>query len=180
MYSLQTEWSPDGKSIYYTLGNPSKVLRRDLASGTDIELASMNGPIGLPRISLSPDGKWLAFTSMDMMNDPRKLMIVPGAGGPAKEILRTKAGESIPWITWTADGSSIWLAKYSPNSEGTGKPGIEFLSISPDGHNVRNLDMSLKNYGAIRFHPDGRQIAFWTGQSKLELWALENFLPDKK
>jgi hypothetical protein len=116
---------------------------------------------------------------VDMMNDPRKLMIVPATGGPAKEILRTKAGESIPWITWTVDGSSIWLAAtYWPDSEG--KPAFEFLSISPDGQNVRELDMSLKNFGGFRFHPDGRRIAYWSAQGKLELWALENFLPVKK
>ena len=27
------------------------------------------------------------------------------------------------------------------------------------------------------FHPDGRQVAFVMGESKLEIWTLENFLP---
>jgi Tol biopolymer transport system component len=179
-YCLQTAWSPDAKSIFYTLGNPVKVLRRDLESGQDIELASMNGPVGLPRIALSPDGKWLAFTSIDMMNEPRKLMLIPAAGGSAREIYRTNAGDSVQCIFWTVDGQSIWLKKYTNPLDDKGKPTIEFLSVSPDGQNVRKLEMSVLGAMDLRLHPDGRQGAFWTGQSKLELWALENFLPDKK
>jgi len=175
-YIFQTAWSPDGKSIYYTQGNPVKVLRRDLASGEDIELASMNGPIGLPRLSLSPDGKWLAFTSLDKMMEPVKLMLVPAAGGAAREIYRTEAKVAIQWISWTVDGRSIWVKKYQASSEPKGKPTIEFLGMTPDGQNIRKLEMSLLGAMDLRFHPDGRQVAFTAGQAKLELWALENFL----
>jgi len=175
-YIFQTAWSPDGKSIYYTQGNPVKVLRRDLTSGEDIELASMNGPIGLPRISLSPDGKWLAFTSLDKMLEPVKLMLVPADGGAAREIYRTEAGVMIQWISWTVDGRSIWVKTYRASSEPKGKHAIEFLGMTPDGQSIRKLEMSLLGAMDLRFHPDGRQVAFTAGQSKLELWALENFL----
>ena len=190
-YCFQTAWSPDGKSIFYTLGNPSKVLRRDLESGQDIEFTTMQGAIGLPRIALSPDGKWLAFTSMDTMTDPRKLMIVPATGGAAQEIYRTNGGDFVQWILWTVDGREIWLKIYGSAPDGKGQPTVEFLSVSPDGQNVRKLELGAKqdkdaapwqipSAMDLRLHPDGRQVAFWTGQSKLELWALENFLPDKK
>ncbi|MDH4198128.1 MAG: LpqB family beta-propeller domain-containing protein, partial [Candidatus Aminicenantes bacterium] len=171
-----TVWSPDGKSIFYSLGNPVKILRRDLESGQDVELGTMKGPVGLPRLALSPDGKWLAFTSMDTVSEPRKLMLVPAAGGPAREIYRTKEGEYVQWISWSVDGGSIWLKIYTPPSDDKGRPVIEFRSVSPDGQNVRKLEMSILSAMDLRLHPDGRQVAFWTGQSKLELWALENFL----
>jgi Tol biopolymer transport system component/uncharacterized membrane protein len=192
MYAAQIVWSPDGKSIFYALGNPSKILRRDLASGADVELASMKGPVGLPRITLSPDGKWLAFTSIDMMSDPRKLMLIPATGGSARELYRTNAGDFVQCLWWTVDGQSIWLKKmYWPASDPQGKPAVEFLNVSLDGQSVRKLEMSTtQDKGAaswqipsamdLRLHPDGRQLAFWTGQSKLELWTLENFLPKKK
>jgi Tol biopolymer transport system component len=190
-YCLQTAWSPDAKSIFYTLGNPSKVLRRDLATGTDVEMASMNGPVGLPRIALSPDGRWLAFTSIDMMNEPRKLMLIPAAGGASREVYRTNAGDSVQWIIWAVEGREIWMKVYRSAPDGKGSPTVEFLSVSPDGQNVRKLELGAKqdkdaapwqilSAMDLRLHPDGRQVAFWTGQSKLELWALENFLPNKK
>jgi hypothetical protein len=56
------------------------------------------------------------------------------------------------------------------------KPKFEFLSISPDGQRIRKLDQSLIATGINRFHPGGRQLAFSFGQSRIELWALENFL----
>jgi hypothetical protein len=113
---------------------------------------------------------------MDTVAEPRKLLLVPASGGPAREIYRTKAGEYVQWISWTVDGRSIWLKIYSPPADPKGKPAIEFLSVAPDGQNVRKLEVSILNALDFRLHPDGRQVAFWTGQSKLELWALENFL----
>jgi Tol biopolymer transport system component len=176
-FTLHAAWSRDGKSIFYPQGNPVQILRRDLASGQDVELATMKGPAGTPRIALSPDGKWLAFLSLDIMKDPLKLMIVSADGGPAREIFRTKGGEYIQWLQWTPDGRSIWLKKYTPPADPKLKPTFEFLSVSPEGSAVRKLDLSIDNGLDFRIHPDGRQIAFSLGQGKVELWALENFLP---
>jgi len=34
--------------------------------------------------------------------------------------------------------------------------------------------------GGMRLHPDGRQIAYYTGRGRRDLWVMENYLPDKK
>ncbi len=175
-FTLHAAWSADGKSIFYPQGNPVRILRRDLESGKDTELATMKGPIGIPKVAPSPDGKWLAFTSLDIMKEPVKLMLVPAAGGPPREIFRTKAGEYVPWVEWTPDGRSIWLMRYGPAADAKAKPSIEFLGVSADGQTIRKLELSLPG-GGYRIRHDGRQIAYSTGQSKYELWALENFLP---
>jgi Tol biopolymer transport system component len=175
-YTLHAAWSADGKSIFYPQGNPVRILRRDLDSGKDTELATMKGPAGLPQITPSPDGKWLAFTSLDVMKEPVKLMLVSALGGSPREIFRTKEDENIPWLQWTPDGRSIWLLIYRQASGQKTKPEFEYLAVSPDGHDIRKLELA----SAGRIHPDGRQIAFWTGQGRYELWALENFLPPQK
>lgn len=171
-YTLHAAWSADGKSIFYPQGNPVRILRRDLDSGKDTELATMKGPAGLPQITPSPDGKWLAFTSLDVMKEPVKLMLVPALGGSPQEIFRTKEDENIPWLQWTPDGRSIWLLKYRRASDPKTKSEFEYFAVSPDGHVIRKLELA----SAGRIRPDGRQIAFSTGQGKYELWALENFL----
>jgi Tol biopolymer transport system component len=186
---LQAAWSGDGKSIFYFLGNnPSRLLRRDLASGTDVELASMSAPVGRPRLAVSPDGQRVAFTSMEMVSDPPTLMIIPAAGGPAREVFKLGDRGGAQWLVWSPDGKEIWLKLYRSAPDGKGQPSVEFLGVSPDGGAVRTLEMGATqgdksapwhvwNAMDLRIHPDGRQVAYWTGQSKLELWALENFLP---
>jgi Tol biopolymer transport system component len=175
-YTFHAAWSRDGKSIFYPQGNPVRILRRDLESGRDTELATMKGPAGIPRIALSPDGQWLAFTSLDVLKEPHKLMLVPTAGGPSREIYRTQEGEYLSWIQWTPDGRSVWLLNYRPATNPKAKPILEYLAVSPDGKNIRKLELNYP--GCI--HPDGRQVAFSTGQGNIELWALENFLPPAK
>ena len=49
----------------------------------------------------------------------------------------------------------------------------------------RKLDIDTKrwaagNWGVISLSPDGRQLAFLTGQVNSEVWVLENFLPTLK
>jgi len=186
---LQAAWSGDGQSVFYFLGNnPTKLLRRDLASGTDAELAAMSAPVGGPRLAVSPDGQWVAFTSMEMGSGPRTLMIVPASSGPAREVFKLGDGDFAQWLVWSPDGKEVWLKLYRPAPDGKGQPSVEFLGVSPEGGAVRTLEMGaqqgntaapwqIKSAMDLRIHPDGRQVAFWTGQSKLELWALENFLP---
>jgi Tol biopolymer transport system component len=186
---LQAAWSGDGKGVFYVLGNnPSRLLRRDLASGADAELASMDAPVGLPRLAVSPDGRWVAFTSIENVAGPRTLMIVPASGGPARELFKLGDKGFAQWLVWTPDGKEIWLKLYKAAPDDKGQPSIEFLGVSPEGGTVRTLEMGAKQGDKatswqipsamdLRLHPDGRQVAFWTGQSKLEVWALENFLP---
>ena len=179
-FTFHAAWSPDAKSIYYPMGMPVRILRRDLDSGRDTELATMKGPAGIPRIALSPGGKWLAFTSLDALKEPLKLMLVAASGGPAREIFRTKGGEYIQCLEWTPDGRSIWFKKYIPPAEPKMEPAFEFLSVSADGQAIRKLGLALDTGFDFRIHPDGRQLAYWTGQTTIELWALENFLPPAK
>jgi Tol biopolymer transport system component len=184
---FQIAWSPDGQSVFYTLGNPSKIIRRDLESGQDVEFANMQAPIGLPRIAVSRDGGWLAYTSMESVADTGKLMLAPASGGAAREIYQGRP----QFIFWASEGQEIWLKIYKAPADGKGQPTIEFLGVSPDGAKVRKLELGAKqgNNAAPwqilsamdpRLSPDGRQVAFWAGQSKLEVWALENFLPRAK
>ena len=174
-YILHAVWSADAKSIFYTQGNPTRILRRDLDTGRDVELANMTGPAGIPIVALSPDGKWLAFTSVDETMKSYKLNMVPSAGGEVREILRARDDERIFPIQWTPDGRFLRFSKLVSSTEPKTPSKVEYWRISPDGRNLQKLEG-----GGYRIHPDGRQVAFTTGKSEAALWALENFLPPEK
>jgi hypothetical protein len=53
--------------------------------------------------------------------------------------------------------------------------------VSPGAYLSRGAPRQIDLNGALgpnpSIHPDGRQFAFVMGEPKLEIWALENFLP---
>ena len=78
------------------------------------------------------------------------------------------------------DGRSILIAK----EKGDDSPGELWRVSVGDGsaHKIGlNADwapfLAVRGHHTSSFHPDGRQVAFVMGESKLEIWALENFLP---
>jgi Tol biopolymer transport system component len=180
-YLLHAVWGRDGQSVFYTIGPPTRIVRRDLATGKDTELVSLpTTPAGIPRIALSPDGRSLAFTTREAGVKPATLNLVPADGGTAREIYRAaEQGEGISALMWTPDGRYLFFRKMIPSASGQNAPSrSEFWRATPDGRVVEKTDLDPKgNWYA--FSPDGRRVAFTTGQGKTELWALENLAPRK-
>ena len=171
---LHALWSRDGRRVFYTLGGgactadapcPTRILRRDLATGTDLELAVLPDPVGIPKIALAPDGQWLAFTSRAADPKPAGFVsLVPAAGGEVRRIYRAPENEGTGFITWSPDGRYVYFTKLR-----------ELWRVRPDGHGPEKVDGPLpRGQGWFDFSPDGRRIAFTMGESKSELWALEN------
>jgi Tol biopolymer transport system component len=178
-YILHAVWSPDGKSLFYPQGNPVRILRHDLGTGEVQELAQAPGPAGIPNVALSPDGKLLAFTARFGEDERSNLVIVPSNGGAARTIFRGEPWELIPSLNWTPDGRFIWFERSIPSQDPNAARRHEFWRISPDGENPGKLELTVTG-GKVRLHPDGRRIAFWNGRGRMDLWALENFLPAGK
>ena len=115
--------------------------------------------IGAP--SLSPDGKWVLFTAMDVnLKENKKtnhIWVVPLAGGDARQLTSDPAGEA--GARWSPDGKKflfisphggsqqIWLADFD---SGTG-------TISGSPRAITNI--STEADGAI-WSPDGKNIVF--------------------
>jgi tricorn protease-like protein len=54
----------------------------------------------------------------------------------------------------------------------------ELWRISAEGGEPQKLGLAMKGLRNLRFHPDGRRIAFSAGTPfSAEVWVLENFLP---
>ncbi len=76
-------------------------------------------------------------------------------------------------IAWTPDGLSLlFTGKPSPRGSKT-----ELWLVPVQGGEPRKLDLAADNIRDLRFHPDGRHIAYTAGKDRQEVWALSNFLP---
>lgn len=167
------ELSPDGTKLYFWTGDVlrgtpgSRFVERDLASGTERTLYGTGGPI-YP--TLSPDGRHLAGVIQDEQSRSSALVVWSVIGDKRKELLRTKERQSMSnYVSWTPDGSGVIVpvrrtGAYDP------------VVVPVAGGAPRTLDLEIGQLG-LRVHPDGRQVAFTTGQQTFELWMLENFLP---
>jgi len=171
--------SRDGKTMIYQAAfkEPKRycVMVRDLETGKDKELYSATDPAHFAgRLTLSPDGRQLAFVMAADTKGSMILKIMPAAGGEARDLLH---GVQIPYgealIAWAPDGLSLLFARQSsPHDSKT-----ELWLISAQGGEPRKLELAADGMRDICIHPDGRHIAFTEVKNRDEVWVLENFLP---
>jgi len=155
---------------YYTKG--SSVAVRDLETGREKELyrAGSSSFIG-PNVDVSPDGRQVALHVLSP-KQPELLMVIPTSGGEARKLLEVHPPELIQSITWTPDSRYILFAE---GRALTDEPKNDLWRIRAEGGTPEKLNLAMLR--EVRFHPDGRHIAFTAGQNKSEVWVMENFLP---
>ena len=177
------ERSRDGKTIFYVRhdkkANIYQILVRDLASDTEKEIYRSEDPI---KISLSPDGQWLALLANFFMSDKKPcLNVIPSAGGEPRELCRFEEGidfiQAGAPITWTADGKYILFAMKLPKKDDAKG---ELYRIPAEGGELERLGLEMNGWLInLSAHPDGQHIAFSSSeQSIAEIWVMENFLPN--
>ena len=155
-------WSPDGKAIFYvkTIEYSRSIVAHDLETGKEKELWEGVHWAGL---GISPDGRQLVFAK-----DYKTLMVIAVEGGESR-ILHEEgffAFRCPP--TWTADGRYVLFGKRNPN---------ELWRVPAEGGELQKV-LAMNRLEDVSVHPDGRRIAFTGGyRIKMEVWALENFLP---
>ena len=179
------QWSPSGTHIYYrvplkedAINGDVAFIERGLETGAERELARGN----LGSISVSPDGRWIAAQKSDRSTRSQAIMLVPIAGGETRELFRATSPESIAvqfsGLPWTPDSRGLLVRKRP------GPSAMELWLVPIADAPPRKLDVDVSrwatgNRGVITLSPDGRQIAFLSGQQISEVWVLENFLPQR-
>jgi Tol biopolymer transport system component len=176
------QWSASGKHMYYrvplredAINGDVAFIERDLDTGAERALARGN----LGSISLSPDGRWIAAQKSDRSTQSQAIVLIPIAGGDTRELFRAAAPASIAvqfsGLPWTPDSRGLIVRKRpGPNS-------MELWLVPIADAAAHKLDVDVSrwatgNRGLITLSPDGRQIAFLSGQQISEVWVLENFL----
>jgi tricorn protease len=99
---------------------------------------------------LSPDGKWVAFTSNRMGNDD--VWIIPSSGGEARQLTFHSTADTV--VYWTPDGKRIIFA-----SNRSGRPfGSPLYTVALEGGLPEPLPIDVGSNGMIK--PDGSTLAF--------------------
>lgn len=174
-------WSRDGKALLISRidikSNKQIIVAHDIQSGKEREFGrdEVTGRTVDPRLlSLSPDGQLRAFTRMDQSTKLTSLQVIEVQSGATRELLRASEPEGLGQIQWTPDGRFVVFVK----TFGADTNRKELWRVPAEGGAARKIELNGVVGGYLRFHPDGRRIAFTAGDGDAdEVWVMENFLP---
>ena len=119
----------------------------------------------------SPDGKRLAFRSIDWFADnegekPEEIWVCEFPDGEPTAITKKMKG-NLTHLSWSPDGKTIVFSMLEKNKE-------QIYAVPSDGGEIKKLN--IEGFSPD-FSPDGKKIAFGRRlPGKVEYWLVENFL----
>lgn len=174
--------APDGKSIFYVSFQWRKklsiIVKRDLATGQEKEVYKKASPPDIGNLILSPDSQNLSFVTSDgpMDSGGYVIRILSLADGKTRDILQGKLDNYAPHI-WMRDGISILFIKRPSGSRGEKR---ELWRVPSVGGEPTKIDLGLEFKGDVDLSPDEKRVVYASEKLVLEIWAMENFLPQEK
>jgi len=143
------------------------MVLRDMVRGEDRVLESGRKGQSIEGVSVSPDGTKIAYIVQDRPTGRSTLYLRPLAGGEARELSHAEAPNGFANVAeWTPDSTRLIVAK----------GGLWIVPID-GGAEVEIPGLHPKiAANTIRVHPDGKRVAFSTGDARSEVWTLTNFL----
>ncbi|MFP4321010.1 MAG: TolB family protein [Anaerolineales bacterium] len=172
------DWSPDGRHIVltgYYQSNHAELYRLALDGPPSIPIRMTNNPASDYSAAWSPDGVWLAFTSMRNQNVDLYLIPAepppPGVGlPPAPRRLTEHPGDDFTPV-WSPDGEWLAFASYRDD-------GLHIYRMRPeDGEaSVQRLTHGSSINMQPAWSPDGAWLAFTSRRSGA--WDLYRMRPD--
>jgi len=170
--------SPDGGKLYFTRfgrrdgkldESSADVVERDLATGTERAITRVRDHGAL---TLSPDGRWLAL-AVGSRKGARTIEVIPVEAGEARTVYTgdTSMAIYLPWVLgWSADSGSLLFLDRLPSDD---KTDMGLYRVAREGADAQRI-VTIHDYkGGGNLHPDGRTIAYRTGEDRGETWALE-------
>lgn len=138
--------TPDAKTVIFSYeGDLWKV---DIGTPVAVRLTAMQGEETSPHVS--PDGKWLAFSSNQFGNND--VYVMPLAGGEIRQLTYSDAGDQVD--SWSWDSRSIYFNsnRYNTFSE---------YKVSIDGGTAKRLFGNYFNtiHGVVE-HPSSGELFF--------------------
>lgn len=164
-------WTPDSKSVVFWAGGKIRRVGADGSAASVIpfkvddtrvvidathpavEVSPDRVQTKMPRwATVSPDGKQVVFETLG------KLWLKPMAGGAARRLIKGDEAEMELWPNWSRDGKSIAFVGWT--DAGLGK----IRTVAAGGGAARDVTASGGHFARPVFSPDGKTIAFESGQ----------------
>lgn len=179
-------WSPDGQSVFFVRFHfktqVNTVVQRSLQSGEEKELGRYHMPEYVVGFDLSPDGQQFLLNFLDQSTRRGMFKLFPIAGGEARDLYRTEPSLRPLAVSpfWTPDGKNILFMQHPglPSDPELAPPEVWRLSVETG--KAEKLGLSIQGLSQLTVHPDGKQVAFSSGESKNEIWVMENLLPKEE
>ena len=170
-YDWNPVWSPDGKYLYFSSsrGGSMNLWRVAVDEKTGAALGAPE-PITTPatfsgHLSISADGKTLAYSQQTRGSEVRKVAFDPASGkaiGAAVPVIRGTSGAGSPDVS--PDGT--FLTFVSPDTEHV------FVSRT-DGTGSRQITNGEYKDRFPRWSPDGKRIVFYrSSNGRAQVWAV--------
>lgn len=157
--------SRDGKTIFY--GSPKSVFARDLATGSE-KLLWDQARGGNFQLQLSRDGTRLAIRCGGYLG------IVEVASGQVRDLyVSPENSHEAIWATeWSADDRQLLTIVRA-----TGSTDAMEFRVFPAGGGAPTRQPIPKEFHGLALSPDGKYLATSRLTRRVQVWALENFLP---
>jgi len=154
------EWSADGKTLYVSgtrkpdaeyLRNDSEIYAVDVAGGSIKALTERKGPDANPTVS--PDGRWIAYTGYDDKNETSTLsnLYLMDRDGGAKRLWQSRLTESPANLAWAHDGSGVYFT--------AGTKGSTSLYFAPLQGELRTLTEGVQELSGVSISDTGQVAA---------------------
>ena len=159
--SEQINWSPDGKEIAYTIKNDPKWAE---STNSDVYVVSIDGSAPARNVSkgmpgydnnpvYSPDGKYLAFQSMErpsFESDRNRVMIMDRQQGSIRDITKG-LDQTTHGTMWTPDSKAVVFAS---ETKGTN----QLFRVAIDSPGAVQVSKGRYNWSAIDILPNGESL----------------------
>jgi Tol biopolymer transport system component len=149
-------WSPDAKRIAFLRGtNKPAMYLIPVLGGTERKLAQLAsvsgaGPGGMPQLSWSPDGRFIAVHGAAKEGEPIGTLLIPTEGGEPMRLTSLPAGyEGEAFPAFSPDGARLAFVRFrtlfngavfvlSLDRDGTAKGALQ--PLTPDDWIISGLD----------------------------------------